>query len=108
MRRVEAAGCPAVCVTVDTPVLGIRTRQFRTGFELPPGLSTPLNRSGGGARGSMDLLHSPLRMEDIAWLRSIESGKLSLKCILHPTDADQATRLRVDGSMCAKHCATQL
>jgi 4-hydroxymandelate oxidase len=125
IRRVEAAGCPAVCVTVDTPVLGIRTRQFRAGFELPPGMSTPhtannlglgavnylsggVNRSGGGASGSMDLLHSSLRWEDIAWLRSIVRGKLWLKGILHPTDADQAVSLGVDGIMVSNHGARNL
>ncbi len=108
IRRVEAAGCPAVCVTVDTPVLGIRTRQFRAGFEVPPGISTPLNQSGAGASGSMDHLHSPLRWEDIAWLRSIVRGKLWLKGILHPTDADQAISLGVDGIMVSNHGARNL
>jgi 4-hydroxymandelate oxidase len=108
IRRVESAGCPAVCVTVDTPVLGIRTRQFRTGFELPPGMSTPLNQSGAGASGSLDVLHSPLRWEDIAWLRSIVRGKLWLKGILHPTDADQAISLGVDGIMVSNHGARNL
>ncbi|MBV8273753.1 MAG: alpha-hydroxy-acid oxidizing protein, partial [Verrucomicrobia bacterium] len=69
IQKVEAAGCEALCVTVDTPVLGVRTRQFRAGFQLPPGMPTPHNRSGGGARGNMDpSLHSPLRWQDIAWL----------------------------------------
>ena len=108
IQRVEAAGCPAVCVTVDTPVLGIRTRQFRAGFRLPPGMTTPNNRSGGGASGNMDTMHSPLRWEDIAWLRSIVRGKLWLKGILHPADADHAVSMGVDGVMVSNHGARNL
>jgi 4-hydroxymandelate oxidase len=109
IQRVEAAGCEAVCVTVDTPVLGVRTRQFRAGFKLPPGISTPHNRAGGGARGNMDpALHSPLRWDDIAWLRSIVRGKLWLKGILHPADADQAVRAGADGIMVSNHGARNL
>ena len=107
--RIEAAGCESVCVTVDTPVLGVRTRQFRAGFQLPPGISTPHNRSGGGASGNMDpSLHSPLRWEDIAWLRSIVRGKLWLKGILHPADADKAISEGVDGIMVSNHGARNL
>jgi 4-hydroxymandelate oxidase len=109
IQEVEAAGCEAVCVTVDTPVLGVRTRQFRAGFKLPPGISTPHNRGGGGARGKMDpALHSPLRWEDIAWLRSMVRGKLWLKGILHPADADQAIKAGADGIMVSNHGARNL
>jgi 4-hydroxymandelate oxidase len=109
IQEVEGAGCEAVCVTVDTPILGVRTRQFRAGFKLPPGMSTPHNRSGGGARGNMDpALHSPLRWEDIAWLRSIVRGKLWLKGILHPEDANQAITMGVDGIMVSNHGARNL
>jgi len=109
IQSVEATGCEAFCVTVDTPVLGVRTRQLRAGFQLPPGLSTPHNRRGGGARGNMDpSLHSPLQWNDIAWLRSIVRGKLWLKGILHPADADQAIRMGVDGVMVSNHGARNL
>jgi 4-hydroxymandelate oxidase len=109
IRQVEAAGCEAICVTVDTPVLGVRTRQFRAGFELPPGMVTPHNRSGSGAQGIMDPdLHSPLEWRDIDWLRSVVPGKLWLKGILHPADADQAVRVGADGIMVSNHGARNL
>src|SRR5215469_4494773 len=41
VRRAEAAGCKALCVTVDTPVLGARLRESRTQFELPPEFRLP-------------------------------------------------------------------
>jgi 4-hydroxymandelate oxidase len=34
IARVEAAGCEAICVTVDNPVLGLRPRQIRAGFDF--------------------------------------------------------------------------
>ena len=109
IQRVEAAGCEAICVTVDTPVLGVRTRQLRAGFQLPPGIVTPHNRSGSGARGRMDpSLHSPLQWDDIAWLRSVVKAKLWLKGILHPADADQAIQMGVDGIMVSNHGARNL
>jgi 4-hydroxymandelate oxidase len=107
--RVEAAGCEAVCVTADTPVLGVRTRQMRAGFQLPAGVLTPHNLRGGGASGNMDpTLHSPLQWEDIAWLRSIVHTKLWLKGILHPDDADRAIEMGVDGIMVSNHGARNL
>jgi 4-hydroxymandelate oxidase len=107
--RVEAAGCEGVCVTADTPVLGVRTRQLRAGFQLPPGVSTPHNLRGGGASGNMDpSLHSPLQWEDISWLRSIVRSKLWLKGILHPDDADRAIEMGVDGIMVSNHGARNL
>jgi len=109
VKEVEAAGCEAVCVTVDTPVLGIRTRQFRAGFALPPGVSTPHNRRGGGASGNMDpSLHSHLQWQDIDWLRSIVRSKLWVKGILHPDDADRAVKMGVDGIMVSNHGARNL
>jgi len=38
VRRAEAAGCRALMLTVDTPVLGARDRDHRRHLELPPGL----------------------------------------------------------------------
>src|SRR5438128_7210816 len=41
VQRAEAAGTRALCLTVDTPVLGTRNRQARANFALPPDLPTP-------------------------------------------------------------------
>src|SRR6202011_3168882 len=32
VQRVEAAGCKAICITVDTPCLGTRNREMRDRF----------------------------------------------------------------------------
>jgi len=39
VRRVEAAGCKALVVTVDAPLLGTRERDVKNKFQLPQGLS---------------------------------------------------------------------
>ncbi|MGH3521580.1 MAG: alpha-hydroxy acid oxidase, partial [Mycobacterium sp.] len=38
VRRAEAAGCKALVLTVDAPLLGRRERDVRNRFRLPPGL----------------------------------------------------------------------
>ena len=109
IQRVEAAGCQGICVTVDTPVLGVRTRQFRAGFQLPNEMLTPHNQDGAGARGNSDPdRHSPIDWTDISWLRSVVRSKLWLKGILHPADAEEAIRTGVDGIMVSNHGARNL
>ena len=41
VRRAEDAGCKALCLTVDTPVLGARDCMVRAKFQMPPGFATP-------------------------------------------------------------------
>jgi 4-hydroxymandelate oxidase len=101
IRRVEAAGCEAVCVTVDTPVMGVRPRQIHAGFRVPAHVKTPhamrvRDESDPGA-------HSAVTWADVDWLRSEVKGKLLLKGILHPADAELAVRAGVDGIMVSNH-----
>ena len=49
VERVLAAGCEAVCVTVDVPVNGPRDREYRAGFALPPGVERANLASRGAA-----------------------------------------------------------
>src|SRR5262249_12935640 len=41
VQRAEAAGCKALCITVDTPVLGARHRESRSHFTLPADFKLP-------------------------------------------------------------------
>ncbi|MBI3856840.1 MAG: alpha-hydroxy-acid oxidizing protein, partial [Planctomycetes bacterium] len=52
IRRAAAAGCKALCVTVDTPMVGPRNREQRANFTLPPGLTLPMNPQTLKARRS--------------------------------------------------------
>ena len=101
IARVEAAGCEAVCVTVDTPVLGLRPRQMRAGFSIPSNVSLP---HAAHLRAASDPgLHSAMSWRDVDWLRSVVRSKLLLKGIVHPADAELAIRAGVDGIVVSNH-----
>ena len=101
IARVESAGCEAVCVTVDTPVLGMRPRQLRAGFNIPAEI--PLPHAARLRAASDPGRHSALTWRDVDWLRSVVKSKLLLKGILHPADAELAIRAGVDGIMVSNH-----
>ncbi|MEY2893576.1 MAG: hypothetical protein RJA98_3484 [Pseudomonadota bacterium] len=97
VQRAEAAGFEALVLTVDAPVNGVRDRERRAGFALPPGVgavnlhglrepaSVPL-QPGQSAVFDGLLAHAPT-WDDIAWLRSITTLPVLLKGITHPADA---------------------
>jgi 4-hydroxymandelate oxidase len=101
IARVEAAGCEAVCVTVDTPVAGSRTRQTRAKFSIPA--EVPLPHAQRLRAASDPGIHSALTWRDVDWLRSAVKSKFLLKGILHPADAELAIRAGVDGIMVSNH-----
>jgi 4-hydroxymandelate oxidase len=101
IARVEAAGCEAICVTVDTPVLGLRPRQLRAGFSVPA--EVPLRHAARLRAASDPGWHSAVTWRDVDWLRSVVKSKLLLKGILHPADAELAIRAGVDGIMVSNH-----
>jgi 4-hydroxymandelate oxidase len=101
IARVEAAGCEAVCVTVDTPVLGFRPRQLRAGFRIPA--DVPLPHAARVRSASDRGEHSRVTWRDVDWLRSLVQSKLLLKGILHPADAELALRAGVDGIVVSNH-----
>ncbi|HZC34705.1 MAG TPA: alpha-hydroxy acid oxidase [Chthoniobacterales bacterium] len=110
IQRVEAAGCEALCVTVDTPVLGVRTRQLRAKFEVPATTKLPHRRGlRPGPKSAYDpTAFSNVTWPDIDWLRSITNIRLVLKGILHPEDAELALQHQVDGIIVSNHGARNL
>ncbi|MBL0940419.1 MAG: alpha-hydroxy-acid oxidizing protein [Gemmatimonadaceae bacterium] len=119
VQRVESAGCEALCLTVDTPVLGARYREARTAFRLPDGL-TRVNLSGmqhvaanaahrpqEGAIYSA-VLDPSLTWKDVEWLRSVAKVPVLLKGIMDPDDATLAVESGVDGIVVSNHGARNL
>ncbi len=114
VARAEAAGCRALCMTVDTPVLGARNREDRVQFALPPGLGHP-NLDGLKSAHSVNshrpkegdiysMLISPdLAWKDVEWLLSFAKVPVVLKGILHPEDADRAVQTGVAGLIVSNH-----
>lgn len=114
VRRAEEAGCTALVVTVDSPVLGRRERDERHGFhDLPPGLAAENMRGlpgadpGGGPVRSIAM--SPaLSWEHVRRLRAATRLPVVLKGVLHPEDARLAVAEGLDGLVVSNHGGRQL
>ncbi|GAA0953041.1 alpha-hydroxy acid oxidase [Kribbella koreensis] len=118
--RAEAAGCGALMVTVDVPVMGRRLRDVRNGFALPadvvaanlvgarseahvgvPGLSAV-------AAHTASAFEPAVSWQDLEWLRSKTKLPLLLKGILDPRDAVRAVQVGADGIVVSNHGGRQL
>ena len=115
VERAEAAGCRAICVTVDTPLAGARNREERAGFALPPGLELPhlkgLTRSAHPPREGeifSAILDPTLTWKDIEWLKSFAKVPVLLKGVQSADDADQAAKAGVSGIIVSNHGARNL
>ena len=112
IRRAEDAGCRAVVVTVDSPVLGRRERDLRNGFlDLPPDLCCENLRdipANGSATVRPILMCADLSWDSIDWLRETTALPIVLKGILHPADASIALQHGVDAIIVSNHGGRQL
>lgn len=107
LQRAEQAGCKAVCITVDTPVLGARNRESRSQFQVPADFKLP-NLAFDSAAISQRIHHqdplSPtLTWKDVEWLRSLATVPLVLKGIVNPDDAARAAKAGVAGIIVSNH-----
>lgn len=114
VRRAEAAGYRALVVTVDAPVSGIRNREQRAGFSLPPGIDAvnlrgmptpPPTESNADERILLGgpLLASAPTWNDINWLRSSTRLPVLIKGIMTAEDAKLAVNEGVDGIIVSNH-----
>jgi len=120
VRRAEAAGCRALVLTVDAPLLGRRERDVRNRFRLPPGLAVanmlaegygevpPAAADSGLAAYVADLLDPSLSWRDVAWLRSLTDLPLLVKGIVRPDDALRAADAGAAGVVVSNHGGRQL
>ena len=95
VQRAEAAGCRALCVTVDSPVFSVRNREDRSRAELPP-------RALPNLKGN-DYLDPTVTWKDIDWLRGFAKTPVVLKGILNPDDAAIAVKAGVAGIIVSNH-----
>ncbi|MFV3074988.1 alpha-hydroxy acid oxidase [Niveispirillum fermenti] len=111
IHQAEAAGYRALVVTVDAPVNGLRNREQRAGFVLPPGIG-PVNLRGlrPPPPGPPDalLFGTPLLEQaptwaDLAWLRGLTRLPILLKGITDPDDARRAVDAGMDGVIVSNH-----
>ena len=110
LRRAEHAGHQAIVVTIDAPQMGIRDRERRAGFQLPPEVQavnlTPycMPELGSDQHALFDgLMAQAPTWSDIAWLVQQTHLPVLLKGILHPDDARQAIDLGIQGLIVSTH-----
>jgi 4-hydroxymandelate oxidase len=123
VQRAEAAGCRALCLTVDTPLPGARNREERVEFRLPANLDLPHLRGlkvngveiskGGGHRSIGNSIYSAisdpaLTWKDVEWLGSFVKVPLLLKGVLNPDDAERAVKSGAAGIIVSNHGARNL
>jgi 4-hydroxymandelate oxidase len=120
VRRVEAAGCRALVVTVDTPLLGRRERDVHNRFALPPRLRIEnLHAAGyatlpaaahdsGLAAYIAELFDPALGWDGIAWLRSITKLPVVVKGVVRADDATRAIAAGAAAIIVSNHGGRQL
>jgi len=109
IARAEAAGVRALCLTVDTPVLGARNRQQRAGFALPPDFTTPhLDAKGRERLSVVSATREPITWRDVEWLQTIAHVPVLLKGILTGDDAARAIDHGAQGIVVSNHGARNL
>lgn len=120
VRRVEAAGCRALVLTVDAPLLGRRERDVKNQFALPAGLGIEnMHASGyaelpraqaesGLAAYFADLLDPSLTWRAVEWLRSVTRLPVLVKGIVRADDARRAIEAGAAGVVVSNHGGRQL
>ena len=97
LARAAAAGYSAVMWTVDAPVLGVRHRDTRSGFQLPVGVHGDL------------VIDPSLTWDDLAWIREASGGLPVLaKGVMTGEDALVAVAHGMDGVVVSNHGGRQL
>ncbi len=102
IERAEAAGCKALCITVDLPMIFARNREdhIRAQSPLLPfpnvGAAGRAGRGGGRTRRHFN-------WDDLAWIQSFAKTPILLKGILNPDDADEAVRRGVAAIVVSNH-----
>jgi lactate 2-monooxygenase len=125
IRRAEACGCDAIVVTLDTTLLGWRTRDLDLGY-LPflegKGIAqytsdpvfTAMLGDKAGNRHAASLLfmatysNPSITWERLAFLRQHTSLPILLKGINHVDDARAAVEAGVDGIIVSNHGGRQV
>lgn len=112
VQRAEAAGYSALVVTVDAPLAGIRNRERRAGFRLPPGVSAANLRHGqtpfapGSAQASLvfdGIMRTAPTWRELDWLLDQTRLPVILKGIVSPEDAALAIERGVAGLIVSNH-----
>jgi len=116
VQRAEAAGYSAICLTVDVQRPGLRERDYRNGFRVPPEICAanfgdPIEDVHEGSallQYINDQFDPALDWECIAWLRSITALPVVVKGLLSADDARLAVQHGAAGIAVSNHGGRQL
>jgi 4-hydroxymandelate oxidase len=119
VERARAAGCRALVLTVDAPLLGRRERDVRNRFRLPEGLRVenvlpagqrlPAEVADSGlAAYFASLLDPSLSWKDLEWLRTVSGLPVVIKGIVRADDARRAVDHGAAGVVVSNHGGRQL
>jgi L-lactate dehydrogenase (cytochrome) len=136
LTRAKAAGFSAIILTVDVPVAGNRERDHANDFAIPPKvtwrtaaqalaapgylldlLTTPAIRPANFARMRIDggligfineQFDRTVTWDDVRWLREHWDGKLAIKGISTPEDAQRCLAAEADAVWVSNHGGRQL
>jgi 4-hydroxymandelate oxidase len=119
VRRAEAAGCRAICLTATVPVQGNRERDTLNRFQLPVGVEMANFRGmrqaafpdarGSGLRAFIAAeFDGSLTWEAVSWLRSITALPVLIKGIVTPQDARLAQEHGAEAVIVSNHGGRQL
>lgn len=116
IRQAESAGCSAIFLTADSPVLGVRYNEWRNDFRTPAGLAFPIlewtsekvrsQTHDSGFVAFNDDGHSWAR--EIPWLRSVTGMQIWIKGVLTAEDTLLAVEYGCDGVVVSNHGGRQL
>ena len=119
IRRAEAAGMKALCITVDAPVLGRRERDMRNKMKSAPPSAMKAGSggsqskvagagSGGVARTISQFIDPSLAWSDLAWFKANTRLPIVLKGIQSSEDALLAVQHGVAAIVVSNHGGRQL
>lgn len=126
IRRAEASGYSAIVVTVDTTMLGWRTRDlanvylpFLHGHGIANFLSDPVFRvrltrppeddPGAAVQEFLRVYVNPaFTWEDLSWVKSLTELPVLVKGLTHPADAREAEARGIDGVVVSNHGGRQV
>jgi 4-hydroxymandelate oxidase len=93
IQHAEAAGCQALCITVDLPWIYARNREAHVRHEVPQLPYPNISFTGGPAStGQKTWGYRNVSWSDLEWIRGFCKSPLILKGVLNPEDADLAVK----------------
>jgi isopentenyl diphosphate isomerase/L-lactate dehydrogenase-like FMN-dependent dehydrogenase len=109
VRRVADAGFTALVLTVDTPFLGRRERDLRTGFVIPPEFPVAsLGQGGLTPAETFALTSASVSWRDIERLASLSGLPVVVKGVLTAEDARLACEHGASAIVVSNHGGRQL